>query len=73
VLRNTNLHFHYSINKKNPFLFIFYKTFGTTLSKEQIVMSSAGKWKEFIVREDGEEVVPEPRGDQERKKIWYHR
>jgi hypothetical protein len=36
-------------------------------------MSSAGKWKEFIVREDGEEVVPEPRGDQERKKIWYHR
>jgi hypothetical protein len=39
------------------------------MSGDQIVVPSAGKWKEFIVWGDGEELVPEPSGDQERKKI----
>jgi hypothetical protein len=30
----------------------------------------AGKWKEFSIREDGEEIVPEPVGDEAKKKIW---
>jgi hypothetical protein len=40
------------------------------MSEEQIVVPSAGKWKEFTVRDDGEELVPEPSGDQAKKKIW---
>jgi hypothetical protein len=31
---------------------------------------SAGKWKGLMVREDGEEVVPEPAGREPEKKIW---
>jgi hypothetical protein len=30
----------------------------------------AGKWKEFLERDDGEEIVPEPVGDEATKKIW---
>ncbi|KAK2402644.1 hypothetical protein QL285_052145 [Trifolium repens] len=30
----------------------------------------AGKWKEFLIREDGEEIIPETVGDEEKKKIW---
>jgi hypothetical protein len=30
----------------------------------------AGKRKEFLIREDGEEIIPEPVGDEEKKKIW---
>jgi hypothetical protein len=30
----------------------------------------AGKWKEFLICEDGEEIVPEPVGDEANKKIW---
>jgi hypothetical protein len=33
-------------------------------------VSFAGKWKEFLIREDGEEVVPEPVGNEATKKIW---
>jgi hypothetical protein len=40
------------------------------MSGDQITVPSVGKWKEFIIREDGEEVVLEPRGDHEKKKIW---
>jgi hypothetical protein len=29
----------------------------------------AGKWKELLQREDGEEVVPDPVGDEATKKI----
>jgi hypothetical protein len=40
------------------------------MSGSQITVPSAGKWKEFAEREDGEEVVPEPSADHAKKKIW---
>ena len=30
----------------------------------------AGKWKELLEREDGEEVVPEPMGSEPERQIW---
>jgi hypothetical protein len=30
----------------------------------------AGKWKEFLFREDGEEIIPEPTRNETTKKIW---
>jgi hypothetical protein len=30
----------------------------------------AGKWKEFLIQEDGEEIVPKPAGNEATKKIW---
>jgi hypothetical protein len=40
------------------------------MCEEQVEVPFPGKWKEFMVRDDGEEVVPEPQGDQSKKKIW---
>jgi hypothetical protein len=31
---------------------------------------SAGKWKDLLIREDGEEVVPEPVGSEPERQIW---
>ena len=31
---------------------------------------SAGKWKDLLILEDGEEVVPEPAGSEPERKIW---
>jgi hypothetical protein len=36
---------------------------------QPLVVPFAGKWKDFLISEDGEEMVPEPAGD-ESKKIW---
>jgi hypothetical protein len=30
----------------------------------------AGKWKKFLFRDDGEEIIPEPAGNEATKKIW---
>jgi long-subunit acyl-CoA synthetase (AMP-forming) len=30
----------------------------------------AGRWKELLIREDGEEIVPEPVGNEATKRIW---
>jgi hypothetical protein len=41
------------------------------MAQEQpLVVPFAGKWKEFIMHDDGEEIVPEPVGDEAKKKIW---
>jgi hypothetical protein len=39
-------------------------------SNQDYEIPSAGKWKDLMILEDGEEVVPEPSGSEPERKIW---
>jgi hypothetical protein len=39
-------------------------------SNQTFEAPSAGKWKDLLIRKDGEEIVPEPVGSEPEKKIW---
>ena len=39
-------------------------------SNQDYEIPIAGKWKDLMILEDGEEVVPEPSGSEAERKIW---
>jgi hypothetical protein len=39
-------------------------------TNQDFEVSSAGTWKDFLIREDGKEIVPEPVGSEAERKIW---
>jgi hypothetical protein len=39
-------------------------------TNQDFEVPTAGKWKDFLIREDGEEIVPEPVGSEAERKIW---
>jgi hypothetical protein len=38
-------------------------------SNQDYEIPSAGKWKDLLIQEDGEEVIPEPVGSEPERKI----
>jgi hypothetical protein len=69
VFKTINPRLHNTISKEKTHSFIFNKHL-TKMSEEQAEIPFVGKWKDFTVRNDGEEAVPEPHGDQSKKKMW---
>jgi hypothetical protein len=39
-------------------------------SNQDYEVPVAGKWKDLMILEDGEEVVPEPAGSEAERKVW---